>query len=118
MINKKVNVEDKIKAKTSLENKLNTIHKTKLLKFEDGEAKTIKDFYDKFIEPRLPKDINCIIKWHKLLLKYICDDNVVFILYYYCFNICICKITFRNIALSLYEHMNNEHCFISRLVLK
>ena len=41
------------------------------------------------------------------------EDNAVFILYYYCFNIFIWKITFRNIALPFYEHMNNEHFYTS-----
>ena len=73
-------MKNKIKIKANLKNKLRTIHNMKIIKFENGKTKTIKDFYNKFIEPRLPKDIDCIIKWHKLLLEYIDDDNVIFTL--------------------------------------
>jgi len=64
------------------------------------------------------------VKWQETEIKkqlhtvILGDDNVVFILYYYCFNIFICKITFRNIALSFYEHMNNEHCFYTSLAIR
>lgn len=67
------------KQNLSLENVLETIDKTNIPELEDGKAKNIEEFYNKFIEPRLLK-VDCVIKWHKLLLKYIEEDNAIFTL--------------------------------------
>lgn len=45
-------------------------------------------------------------------------DNVVFILYYYCFNIFTQKITCKGIALPFYQRMNNEHSFYIALAIR
>lgn len=55
----------------TLKEKLDTIYNPKLPSFEIGGAKNVRDYWDVFIEPHLPYDIDAVIKWHKLLQEYI-----------------------------------------------
>lgn len=41
----------------------------------DGEQKTIRDFYEKFIEKKLP-DSNVVYKWHEALVDYCTNQNL------------------------------------------
>lgn len=56
----------------NLEKKLKKISTPHL----QGSAKTIKDFYNKFIEPYLP-DIEQTKKWHKILTEYVKKPDAV-----------------------------------------
>ena len=53
-----------------------------------------------------------------LVGKAVGGDNIVLILYYYCFNIFTQKITCKGIALPFYEHMNNEYSFYIPLAIR
>lgn len=55
-----------------LEKKLSEIGKPNL----HGTAKSIEDFYNKFIEPYLP-NVSQVIKWHKILIKYVQEEDAV-----------------------------------------
>lgn len=55
----------------TLKEKLNTINKPSLPKLEYGEARTIKEYWETFIEPHLPSNIETVIEWHKVLKQYI-----------------------------------------------
>ena len=61
----------------NLVEKLSTINQPKIGSFEAGNAETIKDFYESFIEPRLPQNIEHVIKWHKVLKEYVTKENTV-----------------------------------------
>lgn len=61
----------------NLVEKLSTINQPKIGSFEAGNAETIKDFYESFIEPRLPQNIEHVIKWHKVLKEYVKKENTV-----------------------------------------
>ncbi len=66
---------------TDLENKLKTINKPKVESYAKGEAKTIKEFWDKFVSPQLPKDkseIDVYKRWFRLLLEYSKEEDSVF----------------------------------------
>jgi hypothetical protein len=44
---------------------------------EDGTARTIKEYYDTFIEPHLPRNVNNVIAWHKVLKEYVHKPDAV-----------------------------------------
>lgn len=62
----------------TLEKRLNTINTPQINNMPnvgllpDGKAATIKEFFDTFVEPRLP-DEDIIRGWHKLLMDYTAD---------------------------------------------
>ena len=61
----------------TLREKLNTINKPSLPKLEIGSAKTVNDYWNNFIEPHLPANIESVIKWHKLLKEYVNKPDTV-----------------------------------------
>lgn len=61
----------------TLSEKLNTITKPRLPKMEKGSAKDINEYWNTFIEPHLPKDIDSVIKWHELLKEYVNKPDTV-----------------------------------------
>ena len=61
----------------TLDEKLKTINRPEFIAFDDGKEETIKDFYETFIEPRLPQNIEYVIKWHKVLKAYVKKENTV-----------------------------------------
>lgn len=61
----------------SLVEKLSTINRPRIESFQNGTAETIKEFYESFIEPRLPQNIEHVIKWHKVLKEYVKKENNV-----------------------------------------
>lgn len=61
----------------TLQDKLDNIGKPKLNSFEKGNSKTVKDFWEIFIEPRLPKNIDVVIAWHNLIKAYVKMPNTV-----------------------------------------
>lgn len=63
--------------KMSLVEKLSTIDRPRIESFQNGTAETIKEFYESFIEPRLPQNIEHVIKWHKVLKEYVKKENNV-----------------------------------------
>ena len=67
--------------KLSLENKLKTINQPKVVPYSKDTAKTVEEFWDKFVAPHLPKtpkEIETYIKWYELLSRYCKDDEAVF----------------------------------------
>ena len=62
----------------SLQDLLNNIAKSKMPEFDKGYAETIDCFWEKFIEPRLPKK-EIVLAWHDLLMKYVDDEDCVFV---------------------------------------
>lgn len=52
------------------------ITKHRPLSYSSGMCSTVKDFYDSFIEPRLPPP-NVVLRWHALLAKYVFDTPSV-----------------------------------------
>ena len=61
----------------TLREKLDTINKPSLPKLEIGSAKTVNDYWNSFIEPHLPANIESVIKWHKLLKEYVNKPDTV-----------------------------------------
>lgn len=61
----------------SLQDKISMINRPALQTMEDGTARTIKEYYDTFIEPHLPQDINKVIAWHKVLKEYVRKPDAV-----------------------------------------
>ncbi len=61
----------------TLKEKLDSIDKPALPKLEIGSAKTILDYWNNFIEPHLPSDVNSVIEWHKLLKDYVNKKDTV-----------------------------------------
>ncbi len=61
----------------TLREKLNTINEPNLPKLEIGSAKTVSHYWDSFIKPHLPSNIDCVIKWHKLLKEYVNMSDTV-----------------------------------------
>lgn len=60
----------------NLEEKLATINEPKISKIKIGSAKTISDFWSKFIEPNLlPEKV--VSEWWKLLKRYVDDKGIV-----------------------------------------
>lgn len=60
----------------NLEEKLATINESKISKIETGSARTIGDFWSKFIEPNLlPEKV--VSEWWKLLKRYVDDKGIV-----------------------------------------
>lgn len=60
----------------NLEEKLATINEPKISKIKTGSAKTISDFWSKFIEPNLlPEKV--VSEWWKLLKRYVDDKGIV-----------------------------------------
>lgn len=62
----------------SLTEKLKFINEHKLPS-NSGTAKTIEDFWNKFIVPTLP-DKNIVLQWHKVLMDYIKQPNAMYAL--------------------------------------
>ena len=63
----------------TLQDKLKNIANPKLPTWNDGSAGTIKDFWDTFVEPKLP-DKDIVIKWYHTLLDYAINPNAVFVI--------------------------------------
>ena len=61
----------------SLLNKLSLVNRPALQTMEDGTARTIKEYYDTFIEPHLPRNVNNVIAWHKILKEYVRKPDAV-----------------------------------------
>lgn len=61
----------------TLINKLRKVNRPFLPKMENGTAQTIKEFYDTFIEPHLPQNIENVIAWHKMLKEYVQKPDAV-----------------------------------------
>ena len=65
----------------TLIDKLNTINKPPITSYSRDTAKTIEEFWDKFVTPHLPKtpqEIKVYTEWFELLLKYCNDPEAVF----------------------------------------
>ena len=52
------------------------LNQKKIDSYQDGEHKTIQNFYDCFIDPRLP-GVDCLVKWYKLLKEYIDSESCI-----------------------------------------
>jgi len=61
----------------SLLNKLSLVNRPALQTMEDGTVRTIKEYYDTFIEPHLPRNVNNVIAWHKVLKEYVRKPDAV-----------------------------------------
>ena len=64
----------------TLIDKLNTINKPPITSYSRDTAKTIEEFWDKFVTPHLPKtpqEIKVYTEWFELLLKYCNDPDIV-----------------------------------------
>ncbi len=65
-----------LERKLTLEEKIKNIQNPKIEDgiglLPNGRNNSLKDFFESFIEPRLPKQ-ECIKKWHELLMEYIKD---------------------------------------------
>ena len=62
----------------TLIDKLRDISNPKMPSWKDGSAVTIKEFWDSFVEPRLP-DKDIVIKWYQIIFEYINDPNAIFV---------------------------------------
>ena len=61
----------------NLIDKLKSISSPKIEILQPGNAETIKEFWDTFIEPHLPK-AEIVLQWHNLLMEYIDCPNAMF----------------------------------------
>ena len=61
----------------NLTEKLKSIDKPSLQPLKEGSNKTIKDFWDTFIDPLLPKK-EIVISFYEMLIKYVEEPNAVF----------------------------------------
>ena len=61
----------------SLLNKLSLVNRPALQTMEDGTVRTIQEYYDTFIEPHLPRNVNNVIAWHKVLKEYIRKPDAI-----------------------------------------
>ena len=57
--------------------KLEDIKQPPISKLQFGVAKTLQEFWETFIKPRLP-DKEVVLKWHKTLLEYVKQENAMF----------------------------------------
>ncbi len=63
----------------TLKDKLMDISNPKIPSWSDGSAVTIKEFWNSFVEPRLP-DKDIVIKWYQIIFEYINDPNAIFVI--------------------------------------
>lgn len=63
----------------SLVNKLTRIDEPHVVPLQNGESKTIEEFWNTFISCKLPKK-DIVLKWHEVLLKYVTQPDAMFVI--------------------------------------